>query len=66
MRGELDLDIWYDMRGEWVRMSFTVDDSTIEYVRIVPRPGDKRRFLELDSVKDLGSEEVRNALKDLE
>ncbi|WP_226886425.1 DUF6134 family protein [Nisaea nitritireducens] len=66
MRGELDLDIWYDMRGEWAKMSFTVDDSNLEYVRIVPRPGDESRFLELDSVKDLGSEEVRNVLKDLE
>ncbi|MEQ8334411.1 DUF6134 family protein [Nisaea sp.] len=66
MRGELDLDIWYDTRGEWVRMSFTVDESDFDYVRIVPRPGDETRFLDLESVKDIGSEEVRNALRELE
>ncbi|WP_028464931.1 DUF6134 family protein [Nisaea denitrificans] len=66
MRGELDLDIWYDKRGEWAKMSFTVDDSNFEYVRIVPRAGDETRFLELESVKDIGSEEIRNVLRELE
>lgn len=66
MRGELDLDIWYDMRGEWAKMSFTLDNSNLEYVRVVPRAGDEGRFLELDSVTDLGSGEVRNVLKGLE
>ena len=63
---ELDLDIWYDTRGEWAKMSFTVDESDFDYVRIVPRPGDETRFLDLDSVKDIGSEQVRNVLKELE
>ncbi|MEO9899679.1 MULTISPECIES: DUF6134 family protein [Alphaproteobacteria] len=66
MRGELDLDIWYDKRGEWAKMTFTVNESDFEYVRVVPRAGDEVRFLDLESVKDVGSEEIRNVLKELE
>ncbi len=66
MRGELDLDIWYDKRGEWAKMTFTVDEADFEYVRIVPRAGDEARFLDLESINDVGSEEIRNVLKELE
>ena len=66
MRGDLDLDIWYDMRGEWAKMRFTLDKSVIEYVRIVPQAGDESRFIDMDSVEDIGSKDVRNALKQLE
>ena len=66
MRGDLDLDIWYDMRGEWAKMRFTLDKSAIEYVRIVPQAGDESRFIDMDSVEDIGSKDVRNVLKQLE
>lgn len=66
MQGELDLDIWYDKRGEWAKMRFTVDETDFEYVRIVPRAGDETRFLELESVKDIGSDGIRSVLKELE
>lgn len=38
MRGDLDLDLWYDAAGEWVKLTFLASDgSTIEYRR-VPAP----------------------------
>ena len=66
MRGELDLDIWYDQRGEWVKMAFTIDDSEIEYVRIAPRAGDKERFVDLEFVRNIKAADVRDVLETLE
>lgn len=38
MRGDLDLDLWYDANGEWVKLTFVASDgSTIDYRR-VPAP----------------------------
>lgn len=37
MRGDLDLDLWYDAAGEWVRLTFKASDgSLIEYRRVTP------------------------------
>lgn len=66
MRGELDLDIWYDSRREWVKMRFVHDGADFDYVRVAPREGDKDRFIELDAVENIGSEAVRVVLEALE
>ncbi|UUX49751.1 DUF6134 family protein [Nisaea acidiphila] len=66
MRGELDLDIWYDQRREWVKMTFVHDGADFDYVRVAPREGDKDRFIELDAVEKIGSEQVRVVLEALE
>lgn len=35
MRGDLDLDLWYDAAGEWVKLEFAAaDGSVIEYRRV--------------------------------
>ncbi len=37
MRGDLDLDLWYDGKGEWVKLTFAASDgSMIEYRRVNP------------------------------
>lgn len=37
MRGDLDLDLWYDADGQWVRLTFKASDgSLIEYRRVTP------------------------------
>ncbi|PWR18559.1 DUF6134 family protein [Zavarzinia aquatilis] len=36
MRGDLDLDLWYDAAGNWVKLEFAASDgSVIEYRRVV-------------------------------
>lgn len=44
MRGEIDLDFWYDADRVWQKMSFTIGGSFIEYTRVAPEPGDAGRF----------------------
>ncbi len=44
MRGDIDLDFWYDARRVWQKMSFTIDGSYIEYTRVAPEPADRARF----------------------
>ncbi|GHD40438.1 hypothetical protein GCM10017083_03710 [Thalassobaculum fulvum] len=44
MRGDIDLDFWYDARRVWQKMSFTIKGSFIEYTRVAPGPADHARF----------------------
>jgi len=44
MRGDIDLDIWYDDRRVWQKMAFTIGGGFIEYTRVAPVPTDARRF----------------------
>ncbi|MEQ9332568.1 DUF6134 family protein [Thalassobaculum sp.] len=44
MRGDIDLDFWYDADRVWQKMTFTIGGSFIEYTRIAPEPGDAGRF----------------------
>lgn len=37
MRGDLDLDLWYDAAGQWVKLRFSAaDGSVIDYRRVTP------------------------------
>lgn len=58
MRGDLDIDIWYDDRGEWVKLTFTVGDSNVEYKRVTPGPKDLAAFVALDRVAGISGSEV--------
>lgn len=44
MRGDIDLDIWYDDRRVWQKMSFTIGGGFIEYSRVAPGTQDALRF----------------------
>lgn len=44
MRGDIDLDIWYDADRVWQKMSFTIGGSFIEYTRVAPDASDAARF----------------------
>lgn len=44
MRGDVDLDIWYDPRRVWQKMAFAYKGSVIEYRRVAPGPGDVALF----------------------
>lgn len=44
MRGDIDLDIWYDDRRVWQKMRFTIGGGLIEYTRVAPVPTDASRF----------------------
>ncbi len=44
MRGDIDLDIWYDADRMWQKMTFSVGGSFIEYARIEPEIADVGRF----------------------
>lgn len=44
MRGDIDLDFWYDARRVWQKMTFTIGGGFIEYTRVAPAPGDELRF----------------------
>lgn len=44
MRGDIDLDIWYDARRVWQKMTFTIGGGFIEYTRFAPDPADAGRF----------------------
>jgi hypothetical protein len=58
MRGDLDIDIWYDGRGDWVKLTFSVGDSNIEYKRVTPTAADIMAFVPLDKVADISGSEV--------
>jgi hypothetical protein len=66
MRGQLDLDLWYDDAGEWVRLDFTKGDSHVIYERVAPGPGDAAAFVPLDEVLDAGGSYVRGILQQLD
>ncbi|MDE0810630.1 MAG: DUF6134 family protein [Alphaproteobacteria bacterium] len=59
MRGDLDIDIWYNAKGEWVKLMFSVGDSNIEYKRVTPLEADMAAFVALDKVADISGAEVR-------
>jgi hypothetical protein len=59
MRGDLDIDIWYNAKGEWVKLTFSVGDSDIEYKRVTPLEADMDAFVALDKVADISGAEVR-------
>jgi len=65
MRGDLDLDIWYDTQGEWVKLTFKVDNSDIEYRRVTVGPSDLASFVPLDQVPGVSGSDVQ-ALIDLQ
>ncbi len=44
MRGDIDLDFWYDSNRVWQKMAFTIAGSAIDYTRVVPVPGDAALF----------------------
>lgn len=44
MRGDIDLDIWYDAGRVWQKMTFSLGGSFFEYTRIVPDADDAVRF----------------------
>ncbi len=58
MRGDLDIDIWYDAKGDWVKLTFTVGDSNVEYKRVTPGPKDAAAFVPLDKVPGISGSEV--------
>jgi hypothetical protein len=62
MRGDLDIDIWYDGRGEWVKLTFTVGDSNVEYKRVTPGPKDLAAFVAMDRVADISGSEVHSLI----
>lgn len=62
MRGDLDIDIWYDARGDWVKLAFSVDDSNIEYKRVTPTAADLAAFVPLDKVPNVSGSEVHGLI----
>ncbi|MDG2285863.1 MAG: DUF6134 family protein [Alphaproteobacteria bacterium] len=58
MRGDLDIDIWYDAQGDWVKLMFTVGDSDIEYKRVTPSERDLDAFVALETVADVSGADV--------
>lgn len=36
MRGELELDLWYDQNGRWVKLAFELKGSEFDYVLLPP------------------------------
>ncbi|EDP65646.1 hypothetical protein BAL199_02439 [alpha proteobacterium BAL199] len=44
MRGDIDLDFWYDADRVWQKMTFTIGGGFIEYTRIAPDPADAALF----------------------
>jgi len=62
MRGDLDIDIWYDDRAEWVKLTFSVGDSNVEYKRVAPGPNDLAAFVTLDRVAGISGSEVHSLI----
>ena len=58
MRGDLDIDIWYDSRREWVKLTFKVGDSDVEYRRVTAGPADLAAFVPLDQVPGVSGSDV--------
>ncbi|MEQ8397787.1 DUF6134 family protein [Thalassobaculum sp.] len=44
MRGDIDLDFWYDADRVWQKMTFTIGGGFIEYTRVAPDPADAALF----------------------
>ena len=44
MRGDIDLDFWYDADRVWQKMTFTIGGGFIEYTRVAPDPADTALF----------------------
>lgn len=44
MRGDIDLDIWYDRQRVWQKMAFTIGGGRVEYTRVAPGPRDAVGF----------------------
>lgn len=44
MRGDIDLDFWYDPDRVWQKMAFTIKGGFMEYTRVAPGPEDAAVF----------------------
>lgn len=44
VRGDIDLDVWYDAERVWQKMAFTIKGGHMEYTRVEPGPGDMALF----------------------
>lgn len=44
LRGDVDLDAWYDDRRVWQKMAFTIAGNFIEYSRVAPDSSDAAAF----------------------
>ena len=44
MRGDIDLDFWYDSRERWRKMSFTIKGGFMEYFEMAGAPSDQNLF----------------------
>ncbi|MEQ8585413.1 MAG: DUF6134 family protein [Thalassobaculaceae bacterium] len=44
MRGDIDLDFWYDADRVWQKMAFTIKGGFMEYTRVAPVPEDAAVF----------------------
>lgn len=44
MRGDIDLDFWYDADRVWQKMAFTIKGGFMEYTRVAPVPEDDALF----------------------
>ena len=44
MRGDIDLDFWYDAQRVWQKMAFTIKGGYMEYTRVAPGPQDEGEF----------------------
>lgn len=44
MRGDIDLDFWYDADRVWQKMAFTIKGGFMEYTRVAPAPEDEGQF----------------------
>lgn len=44
MRGDIDLDFWYDADRVWQKMAFTIKGGYMEYTRVEPGPQDAGLF----------------------
>lgn len=45
MRGDIDLDFWYDADRVWQKMAFTIKGGYMEYTRVPPSQEDSGQFL---------------------
>jgi hypothetical protein len=44
MRGDVDLDFWYDDKRRWRKMEFTIKGGRMEYFELTPSPVDQAKF----------------------
>ncbi len=44
MRGDIDLDFWYDAERVWQKMAFTIKGGYMEYTRVQPADSDNALF----------------------